>query len=97
MAHDEKKMADDQPEEAVAEEETAEAVPMEEGNAGRSFSSLKANPNRISITTCLEGDRAVVKIADNGVGMAQKIRRRIFGDWFLEVFFSREATDSESQ
>jgi signal transduction histidine kinase len=55
---------------------------LEEGNAGRSFSEIKANPNRISIKTCLEGDRAVVKIADNGIGMPEAVKQRIFEQGF---------------
>jgi signal transduction histidine kinase len=55
---------------------------MEEGNARRSFEEIKANPNRISITTGLEGDRAVIKIADNGVGMSEAVKQRIFEQGF---------------
>ena len=55
---------------------------LEEGNSGRSFEEIQANPNRISIATYLEADRAVVKIADNGVGMSEAVKQQIFEQGF---------------
>ena len=55
---------------------------LEEGSGGRSFEEIKANPHRISLKTSLEGDRAVVKIADNGVGMSEAVKQRIFEHGF---------------
>ena len=56
---------------------------LEEGNSGRSFKEIKANPNQISIETYLDGNRAVVKIADNGYwdarsSQATNFRARIY-------------------
>jgi signal transduction histidine kinase len=55
---------------------------MEEGNAGRSLDEIKANPNRISIQTYLDGQNAVVKIADNGTGMPEEVKAKIFEQGF---------------
>ena len=55
---------------------------MEEKNAGRSLDEIKANPNRISIQTYLDGQNAVVKIADNGTGMPEEVKAKIFEQGF---------------
>ncbi|MGK7904172.1 MAG: response regulator [Hormoscilla sp.] len=55
---------------------------LEEGNSGRSFADLAANPNRITIKTAQEGDRVVVRIADNGTGMPLEVKQRIFDQGF---------------
>jgi len=55
---------------------------MEEKNAGRSLDEIQANPNRISIQTYLDGDRAVVKISDNGMGMPEEVKAKIFEQGF---------------
>ena len=53
------------------------------------FNSVEAMPNggRITFTTRHEGDRVQLEIADNGVGMIEETRRRIF-----EPFYTTKAT-----
>ncbi len=55
---------------------------MDEGNAGRRLEEIKAHPNRISIKTSLEGERAFIIIADNGTGMPEAVKERIFEQGF---------------
>jgi signal transduction histidine kinase len=40
--------------------------------------SYSPNPARITVTCAVEGERAVVRISDNGVGMAEEIRAGLF-------------------
>ena len=55
---------------------------LEESNSGRSFDDIAANPNRILIQTRHIGDRVIVKIADNGTGMPEEVKKRIFEQGF---------------
>lgn len=55
---------------------------LEASNSGRSFDEIAAHPNRITIKTELEGDRVVVRIADNGTGMPPEVKERIFEQGF---------------
>lgn len=50
---------------------------LDESNTGRSFEDIKANPNRITITTSLKSQQVEVKIADNGVGMSESVKKNI--------------------
>ncbi|MDA0267197.1 MAG: ATP-binding protein [Cyanobacteria bacterium] len=53
---------------------------LEEGNQGKSFAEIKAQPNRITVTTerspCQKW--TVVRIQDNGMGMTAANRAKIF-------------------
>ncbi|WP_407886890.1 sensor histidine kinase [Scytonema sp. NUACC26] len=52
---------------------------LEEANQGRSFTDIAANPNRITIQTLQLDDKWVkIQIADNGTGMTEEIKQRIF-------------------
>ncbi|MGC1307752.1 MAG: AAA family ATPase [Phormidesmis sp.] len=60
---------------------------LDEGNAGRSFADIKANPNRITVT--LQHSKqppdehlVQIQIADNGVGMPPEVQARIFDHLF---------------
>jgi len=56
---------------------------LEESNQNRSFQEIIANPNRIWITTVKTEQKQVqIIIADNGVGIPEKIRSRIFDPFF---------------
>jgi signal transduction histidine kinase len=55
---------------------------LDESNTGRSFEEITANPNQIKITTSVSDQNIKVTIADNGVGMSQEVRERIFDHLF---------------
>lgn len=55
---------------------------LEESNQGRRFAEIEANRNRITIRTDVENDQVKVTIADNGTGMPEAIRERIFEQQF---------------
>ncbi|MEG4010124.1 AAA family ATPase, partial [Microcoleus sp. Pol11C1] len=57
---------------------------LDESNTGRSFAEIKATPNKIIIETKLSGDRqqVVIRIKDNGVGINESVRDKIFDDLF---------------
>ncbi|MFN6483984.1 MULTISPECIES: AAA family ATPase [unclassified Nostoc] len=55
---------------------------LEESNIGRSFDEIKANPNCITITTKQENNLAKIIIADNGKGMNEEVKQKIFDHLF---------------
>ncbi|WP_293123637.1 ATP-binding sensor histidine kinase [Microcoleus sp. bin38.metabat.b11b12b14.051] len=56
---------------------------LEESSQGRSFAEIEANPNCIKIYSGWEGDRhIVITIADNGAGMTEELKQRIFDHLF---------------
>ena len=57
---------------------------FDELNSGRSLAEIQANPNEIKIKTDLgeNGNRAMVKIADNGIGMPPFVKAKIFDHLF---------------
>ncbi|MBE9039783.1 AAA family ATPase [Oscillatoriales cyanobacterium LEGE 11467] len=55
---------------------------LDEGNRGRSFEEIAANPNQITIQTDILEDRVTIRISDNGVGMPEDIKQRIFEQGF---------------
>ncbi|GAB4175557.1 MAG: hypothetical protein Fur006_06070 [Coleofasciculaceae cyanobacterium] len=56
----------------------------EEANQERSFEEIQANPNVITIKTEVSEDnqKAIIKIKDNGTGMSEEIKSRIFDQLF---------------
>uniref|UniRef100_UPI00403E552D AAA family ATPase n=1 Tax=Microcoleus sp. TaxID=44472 RepID=UPI00403E552D len=55
---------------------------LEESNQGRNFAYLQAHPNQITIRTKVEGERVKISIADNGNGMSEEVKNRIFDHLF---------------
>ncbi|WP_228013199.1 protein kinase domain-containing protein, partial [Nostoc edaphicum] len=55
---------------------------LEESNTGRSFEEVKANPNRITITTSAENKGIKIAIADNAKGMTEEVKHKIFDHLF---------------
>jgi signal transduction histidine kinase len=55
---------------------------LEESNQGRSFSEITANPNQIKVQTLLENEQIKVAIADNGPGILESVKNRIFDHLF---------------
>ncbi|MBD2182327.1 AAA family ATPase [Planktothrix sp. FACHB-1375] len=55
---------------------------LDESNISRSFAEIKANPNFITITTSVENKRVKIAIADNGCGMTESVKEKIFDHLF---------------
>ncbi|MEH2378845.1 MAG: AAA family ATPase [Nostoc sp.] len=55
---------------------------LDESNQGHSFEEIKANPNWITITTSVESNLVKIAIADNGKGMNEDIKQKIFDHLF---------------
>jgi signal transduction histidine kinase len=55
---------------------------LEESNQGRAFTEIENNPNQIRITTFAETDQVKITIADNGNGISEEFRSRIFDHLF---------------
>ncbi|MDM9581586.1 trifunctional serine/threonine-protein kinase/ATP-binding protein/sensor histidine kinase [Nostoc sp. GT001] len=55
---------------------------LDESNFGRSFEDIQANPNRIHITTSITDNLVKIAIADNGKGMSEAVKSKIFDHLF---------------
>ncbi|MCC5609960.1 trifunctional serine/threonine-protein kinase/ATP-binding protein/sensor histidine kinase [Nostoc sp. CHAB 5834] len=55
---------------------------LDESNKGRSFKEIKSNPNRITIKTSWENEGVKIAIADNGKGMNESVKEKIFDHLF---------------
>jgi PAS domain S-box-containing protein len=55
---------------------------LEESNIGRSFDEIKANPNSITITTTVENNLVKITIADNGKGIEEEVKQKMFDHLF---------------
>ncbi|WP_118166961.1 AAA family ATPase [Nostoc sphaeroides] len=51
---------------------------LDESNVGRSFEEIKSNANRITIKTSLVNEGVKIAIADNGKGMNEEVKQKIF-------------------
>ncbi|MEH2112632.1 trifunctional serine/threonine-protein kinase/ATP-binding protein/sensor histidine kinase [Nostoc sp.] len=55
---------------------------LDESNHGRSFEEVNANPNHIIITTSVETNLVKIAIVDNGKGMSEQVKSKIFDHLF---------------
>ncbi|MEG4584346.1 AAA family ATPase [Microcoleus sp. MOSTC5] len=55
---------------------------LEESNIGRTFAQIKTNPNRIKIITSADNQEVKITIADNGQGMSESVKQKIFDHLF---------------
>ncbi|PHJ68629.1 histidine kinase [Nostoc linckia z18] len=55
---------------------------LEDANNGRSFEEIKLNRNLIKIKTFLENNSVKVIISDNGKGMTEEVKQKIFDNLF---------------
>ncbi|MEG3894323.1 MULTISPECIES: AAA family ATPase [unclassified Microcoleus] len=55
---------------------------LEESNQGKNFAEIEAHPNQITIRTKVEGEQVKIAIADNGNGMPEEVKNRIFDHLF---------------
>ncbi len=55
---------------------------LDDANRSRSFAEIEADPSRIIIRTRLENEQVTVAIADNGPGISESVKARIFEHLF---------------
>jgi signal transduction histidine kinase len=55
---------------------------LDESNMGKRFEEIKSNPNRITIKTSLKNKGVKISIADNGQGMSEEVKEKIFDHLF---------------
>ncbi len=57
---------------------------LEESNQGRNYAAIEQHPNMITIKTEIAEDRqsVLIKIKDNGLGMTEEVKSRIFDHLF---------------
>lgn len=55
---------------------------LDESSISRSFEEINTNPNRIKIKTSVENEQVKISIADNGNGISEEIKQRIFEHLF---------------
>ncbi|MCC5604101.1 trifunctional serine/threonine-protein kinase/ATP-binding protein/sensor histidine kinase [Nostoc favosum] len=55
---------------------------LEEFNQHRTYADIARQPSIITIRTTVEGDFAVIRIADNGSGISENVRRQLFTPFF---------------
>jgi signal transduction histidine kinase len=51
---------------------------LDDFNEGKSYQELEANPNQITVVTELKDNALVIRIGDNGIGIDDQIRSKIF-------------------
>jgi PAS domain S-box-containing protein len=55
---------------------------LDESIEGRNFAEIASQPNQIRIQTALENNQVRITIADNGKGMPEEVRTKIFDNLF---------------
>ncbi|WP_413201073.1 ATP-binding protein, partial [Nostoc piscinale] len=55
---------------------------LDESNHGRTFAEIQAHPNSITITTSIADKYVKISIADNGKGMSEEVKHKIFDHLF---------------
>ncbi|MDJ0615172.1 MAG: trifunctional serine/threonine-protein kinase/ATP-binding protein/sensor histidine kinase [Calothrix sp. MO_192.B10] len=55
---------------------------LDESNEGKTYQEIEENPNTITIRTTTEGDWVQISIKDNGPGMSEETRQKLFDAFF---------------
>jgi adenylate cyclase len=55
---------------------------FDDSNEGKTFSEIEAHPNEITITTSVIASQAFIKIKDNGLGMSDEVKQKVFEHLF---------------
>ena len=55
---------------------------LNDASRERSFTEIEDNPNRITVRTKTDRSYAIVEISDNGPGMPESVKQRIFDHSF---------------
>ncbi|HLO87626.1 MAG TPA: AAA family ATPase [Nostocaceae cyanobacterium] len=55
---------------------------LDESNIGKTFAELEKNPNIITIRTEVVGEEVIIHIGDNGHGMSEEVRQKLFNPFF---------------
>jgi len=57
---------------------------LDESNAEKTFEQIQAVPNQIMITTEINNEKqeVIIRIGDNGMGMSEEVKKKIFGHLF---------------
>ncbi len=55
---------------------------LDESNQGKNYAEIETNPNVITIRTSSDEDKVTIRIADNGPGMPEEVRSKLFNAFF---------------
>ncbi|MBV6623337.1 MAG: AAA family ATPase [Rivularia sp. (in: Bacteria)] len=55
---------------------------LDESNQDKTYTEVEKNPNVITIRTSADEDKVTIRIADNGPGMPEKVRSKLFDAFF---------------
>ena len=55
---------------------------LDESNTGKTYFDVEKNPNIIKISTFAAANQVTIKIADNGLGMSEEVRQKLFDAFF---------------
>ncbi len=55
---------------------------LDESNQGKNYAEIEKNPNVITIRTSSDEDKVTIRIADNGPGMPEEVRSKLFNAFF---------------
>ncbi|BAY11528.1 trifunctional serine/threonine-protein kinase/ATP-binding protein/sensor histidine kinase [Calothrix sp. NIES-2098] len=55
---------------------------LEESNQGKTYAYVEENPNVITITTTADDEQVKICIADNGPGMSESVKQKVFQAFF---------------
>jgi len=55
---------------------------LDESNEGKTYAEIEKNPNVITIRSSADEDKVTIRIADNGPGMPEEVRSKLFNAFF---------------
>ncbi|MGB3650359.1 MAG: AAA family ATPase [Rivularia sp. (in: cyanobacteria)] len=55
---------------------------LDESNEGKTYAEIEKNPNAITIRTSADAEKVTIRIADNGPGMPEEVRSKLFNAFF---------------